>query len=74
MVFSDTVKAFQDIMKYYQSNGYSVHFRDANQVVVYSSNVDVKYGGSKIIYSGQSLSDALASIDLDMGFTKEDGN
>ena len=73
MVFSETVQEFQDIMKYYQSNGYSVHFRDANQVVVYSSNVDVKYGGSKIIYSGQSLSDALASIDLDMS-VKEDGN
>ena len=72
-MFSDTVQKFQDIMKYYQSNGYSVHFRDANQVVVYSSNVDVKYGGSKIIYSGQSLSDALASIDLDMS-VKEDGN
>ena len=73
MVFSDTVKDFQDIMKYYQSNGYSVHFRDANQVVVYSSNVDIKYGGSKIIYSGQSLSDALASIDLDMS-VKAEGN
>ena len=73
-MFSDTVQEFQDIMKYYQSNGYSVHFRDALQIVVYSSNVDVKYCGSKIIYSGQSLSDALASIDLDMGFTKEEEN
>lgn len=72
-MFSDTVKEFQDIMKYYQSNGYSVHFRDANQVVVYSSNVDIKYGGSKIIYSGQSLSDALASIDLYMS-VKTEGN
>ena len=73
-MFSDTVQDFQDIMKYYQSNGYSVHFRDSSRIVVYSSNVDVKYGGSKIIYSGQSLSDALASIDLDMGFTKEEEN
>ena len=72
-MFSDTVQKFQDIMKYYQSNGYSVHFRDANQVVVYSSNVDIKYGGSKIIYSGQSLIDALASIDLDMS-VKAEGN
>ena len=73
-MFSDTVQEFQDIMKYYQSNGYSVHFRDSTQVVVvYSSNADVKYGGSKIIYSGQSLSDALASIDLDMS-GKTEGN
>lgn len=72
-MFSDTVQEFQDIMKYYQSNGYSVHFRDVPQIVVYSSNVDIKYGGSKIIYSGQSLSDALASIDLDMS-VKTEGN
>lgn len=72
-MFSDTVQEFQDIMKYYQSNGYSVHFMDSSRVVVYSSNVDVKYGGSKIIYSGQSLSDALASIDLDMS-VKTEGN
>ena len=73
-MFSDTVQEFQGIMKYYQSNGYSVHFMDSPQIVVYSSNVDIKYGGSKIIYSGQSLSDALASIDLDIGFTKEEEN
>ena len=65
-MFSDTVQEFQEIMKYYQSNGYSVHFSDAPQIVVYSSNVDVKYGGSKIIYSGQSLRNALSLIDLDM--------
>lgn len=71
-MFSDTVQEFQDIMKYYQSNGYSVHFRDSPQIVVYSSNVDIKYGGSKIIYSGQSLSDALASIDMDMFVNAEE--
>ena len=71
-MFSDTVQEFQVIMKYYQSNGYSVHFRDSPQIVVYSSNVDIKYGGSKIIYSGQSLSDALASIDLDMFVNAEE--
>ena len=72
-MFSDTVQEFQDIMKYYQSNGYLLSFEHSNRIVVHSNNVSIKYGGYKRIYQGESLLDALASIDLDMS-AKPEGN
>ena len=65
-MFSDTVQEFQDIMKYYQSNGCIVSFEHNNNIVVRSINDITRSGVYKIIYSGQSLRNALSLIDLDM--------